>query len=72
MIFLRKEILWGGQAIEGDHEAILLNIVASTIQKWRTFKLLRWLQILQQWKLDLEMYADRSSTDEQVLVMQSF
>jgi hypothetical protein len=40
------EILYGGDAIEGDLDAILSNAVASTIPKWRTFKLLRWVQLL--------------------------
>jgi hypothetical protein len=40
------EILYGGDDIEGDLDFILFNSVASTIPKWRTFKLLRWLQIL--------------------------
>jgi hypothetical protein len=33
-------ILYGGDDIEDDLESILLNPVASTISKWRTFKLL--------------------------------
>jgi hypothetical protein len=32
--------------IEGDFDSIIFNPVASTIQKWRTFKLLRWMQNL--------------------------
>jgi hypothetical protein len=40
------EILYEGDAIEGDLDAILFNAVASTIPKWRTFKLLRWVQLL--------------------------
>jgi hypothetical protein len=39
------EILYGGDNIEDDLEC-LLNAVASTIPKWRTFKLLKWLQLL--------------------------
>jgi hypothetical protein len=31
------EIHWGGQAIEGDLDAIPFNLVA-TISKWRMFK----------------------------------
>jgi hypothetical protein len=40
------EILHGGDYIEGDVDSILLNPVASTISKWRTFNLLKWAQIL--------------------------
>jgi hypothetical protein len=40
------EILYGDDDIEGDLDSILLNPVASTITKWRTFKLLRWAQLL--------------------------
>jgi hypothetical protein len=40
------EILYGGDDIEDDLDSILLNSVASTVQKWRTFKLLRWVQLL--------------------------
>jgi hypothetical protein len=32
--------------VEGDLDTILLNPVVSTIRKWRTFKQLRWLQLL--------------------------
>jgi hypothetical protein len=40
------EILYGYDDIEGDFDCILLNAVASTIPKWRTFELLRWEQLL--------------------------
>jgi hypothetical protein len=40
------EILYGGDGIEDDLDSILLNPVASNIPKWRTFKLLRWAQLL--------------------------
>jgi hypothetical protein len=40
------EILYGSDDIEGDLDSILFNAVASTIPKWRTFKLLRWVQLL--------------------------
>jgi hypothetical protein len=43
------EILYGGDDIEDDLESMLLNPVASTIPKWRTFKLLRWVQLLNDW-----------------------
>jgi hypothetical protein len=39
------EILYGDDDIEDDLDLILLNTVASTIPKWRTFKLLRWVQL---------------------------
>jgi hypothetical protein len=38
----------GGHAIECDPDAIIFNPIASTILKWRTFKLLRWMQNLHQ------------------------
>jgi hypothetical protein len=37
------EILYGGDDIEADLDYIILNAVALTIQKWRMFKLLRWV-----------------------------
>jgi hypothetical protein len=40
------EILYGSDDVEDDMEYLLLNVVASTIPKWRTFDLLRWAQIL--------------------------
>jgi len=40
------EILYGGDDIEDDLDFILFNAVASTIPKWRMFKLLRWVQLL--------------------------
>jgi hypothetical protein len=40
-----NEILYGGDDIEDDLDSILFNAVASTIPKWRTFKLLRWVQV---------------------------
>jgi hypothetical protein len=42
------EILFGDDNIEDDLDCILFNSVASTIPKWRTFKLLRWVQLLNQ------------------------
>jgi hypothetical protein len=39
-------LLYGFDYIENNLDSILLNSVASTISKWRTFKLLRWAQIL--------------------------
>jgi hypothetical protein len=41
-----NEILYGGDDIEDDLDSILFIAVASTIPKWRTFKLLRWEQLL--------------------------
>jgi hypothetical protein len=40
------EILCGGGDIDGDLDSILFNAAAATIPKWRTFKLLRWVQLL--------------------------
>jgi hypothetical protein len=41
------EILYGGDDIEEDDlDSILFKPVASIISKWRTFKLLRWAQLL--------------------------
>jgi hypothetical protein len=42
------EILYRGDDIEDDLDSILFNPVASTISKWRTFKVLRWAQLLNQ------------------------
>jgi hypothetical protein len=63
------EIQWGGHAIEGDIDAVLFNPVLSAIPKWRTFKLLRWMQNLHQsmWDHGI-LYTDRSSKDEQLLI----
>jgi hypothetical protein len=33
------DILYGGDDIEEDLDSILFNAVASTIPKWRTFKI---------------------------------
>jgi hypothetical protein len=40
------EILYGGDDIEDYLDSILFNAAALTIPKWRTFKLLRWVQLL--------------------------
>jgi hypothetical protein len=58
-----------GHAIEGDLEAVLFNPVSSTIPKWRTFKLLRWMQNLHRstWEHEI-LYTDRSSKKEQLLM----
>jgi hypothetical protein len=47
------EILYDGDDLEDDLDSILLNPVASTVSKWRTFKFLRWAQILDQ-SVDLD------------------
>jgi hypothetical protein len=38
--------LYGGEDIESDLDAIFFYLVASTIPSWRTFKLLRWVHLL--------------------------
>jgi hypothetical protein len=64
-----SEIKWGGHAIEIGLHTIIFNPVASTIQKLRAFKLLRWMQKLPQSSWDHEiLYADRSSEDKQLWV----
>jgi hypothetical protein len=40
------EMLNGDDDIEGDLYSILFNPVASTVPKWRTSKLLWWVQLL--------------------------
>jgi hypothetical protein len=40
------EIKYGDHAIENDLQAILSNLVISTISKWQMFKFLRWLNKL--------------------------
>jgi hypothetical protein len=40
------EILHDGDDIEDGLDSILFNAVASTVPKWRTFKLLSWVQLL--------------------------
>jgi hypothetical protein len=46
---------YGGYATEGNIDAIGFNHVASTIQTWPTFRLLRWVQNLHQSKWDHEI-----------------
>jgi hypothetical protein len=49
------------------HRAMLLNPIASTIPKWRTFRLLRWMQNFHQSTLDHDiLYTDGSSKDKQL------
>jgi hypothetical protein len=40
-----NKILYGGDDIEDDLDSMVFNAVASTIPKWRTLKLLRWVQL---------------------------
>jgi hypothetical protein len=40
------EILYGDDDIEDDLDSLLLNPIASTISKWRTYKLLRRVHLL--------------------------
>jgi hypothetical protein len=42
------EILYGDDDIEDDLDFMMFNPVASTISKWRTFKLLRRAHLLNQ------------------------
>jgi hypothetical protein len=37
------EIRYEGRAIEGGLDDIIFNPIASTIQKWPAFRLLRWI-----------------------------
>jgi hypothetical protein len=63
------DIYYGGRAIEGDLNAIIFNPVASTILKWQTFILLRWMQNLRQSMQNHGiLYTDRSSEDLQLSV----
>jgi hypothetical protein len=53
------EILHGGDDIECYLDYRLFNPVASAIPKWRTFKLLRWVQLLNRLvDLDKILYGD--------------
>jgi hypothetical protein len=48
---------------------LTFNPVPSTIPKWRTFKLLRWMQNLHQSTWDHEiLYTDTHSKDEKLLI----
>jgi hypothetical protein len=40
------EILYGRVGIENDLDSIIFNAVASITPKWRTFKHLWWVQLL--------------------------
>jgi hypothetical protein len=49
--------------------AALFNPIPSTIPKWRTFQLLRWMQNFHQSTWDHEiLYTDRYSKDKQLLM----
>jgi hypothetical protein len=53
------EIVYGGDGIEYYLDPILFNPVASTIPKWRTFKILRWVLPLNRLvDLDEILYGD--------------
>jgi hypothetical protein len=53
------EILYGCDGIEYYLDYILFTPVASTIPKWRTFKLLRWVLLLNRLvDLDEVLYED--------------
>jgi hypothetical protein len=59
------KILYGGDSIEYYLDYILFNPVASTIPKWRTFKLLWWMLLLKQ-LLDSDeiLYEDDDTEDD--------
>jgi hypothetical protein len=63
------EIQQGDHATEDDIDTIFSNPVASTVPKWQTFKLLRWMRNLNKstWDHDI-LYDDRSSKDQQTLM----
>jgi hypothetical protein len=59
------EILYGGVGIEDDLVSVLFNPGASTIPKWRTFKLLRWVLLLNRLvDLDEILYEDGDIEDD--------
>jgi hypothetical protein len=59
------EILYGGDNPEDDLDSILFNPVASTISKWRTFKLLKWVLLLNRLvDLDEILYEDDNIEDD--------
>jgi hypothetical protein len=41
-------ILYGSDGIEDDLDSIQFKAVALAMPKWRTYKLLRWVQLLNQ------------------------
>jgi hypothetical protein len=62
------EILYGGDDVENDIDAILLNLLASTIPKWRMFKLLRCVHL---WKrlvnLDEILYCGNGTKGDSII-----
>jgi hypothetical protein len=59
----------GRRATENGFEATIFNSIASTTQKWRMLKRLRWTQNLNQSTWDHAiLYADTSSKDEPFLL----
>jgi hypothetical protein len=63
------EMMYGGDAIEGDLDNIICNAVDSITPKWQTFKLLRWMQNFHQSKWYHEiLHPDRYSEDKQLLI----
>jgi hypothetical protein len=67
------EIQYGGHVIEGNLDVIHFNSVLSSISKWRSFKLLRWMKNLHQstWDHGI-LYADRSLKYGQLLTRPCF
>jgi hypothetical protein len=55
------EILYRDDDIEGDIDSMIFNPVASIISRWRTFKLMRIVQLLNRF-VDLNeiLYCDNS------------
>jgi hypothetical protein len=53
------EILYDDDDIEDDLDSMLFNTVALTVSKWRTFKFLRWMLVLNRLvDLDEFLYED--------------
>jgi hypothetical protein len=61
------EILFEGDNVEDDLDSILFGAKASTIPKWRTFKLLRYMQLWNQ-LVDLDDIFFRGAGIEYCLV----
>jgi hypothetical protein len=64
------EIQWGGDAIEGDLDIILLNTVPSTIPKFQTSEVDAVLH-QQTWEHEM-LYADTASSNEQLSITPFF
>jgi hypothetical protein len=59
------EILYGSDGIEYYLDYISVNPVASTIPKWRTFKLMRWVLLFNRLvDLDEILYGDDEIEDD--------